>query len=153
MCEGCGWGSVRPSPVAVPRPHPPPPCFSGSDHVDTGLCDKYYSSDPRVTHGCTHSQPRDPQFLGNKRCKALAAPRWRAAPAHPLHAARSLASWITRVNHEIDIEIPANCMGTSVCAPTAEPCSAKVPGEKKNCDFAARKETCVDDPLLVLFPD
>ena len=28
-----------------------------------------------------------------------------------------------KMNHEIDIEIPANCMGTAVCRPTAEECS------------------------------
>lgn len=120
----------------------------GSDHVDKGLCDQYYDTDPRVKHGCAQSQPRDPQFLGNKRYGALALPPLhcavRGAPLHPLTPPPlSLASWISRVNHEIDIEIPANCMGTSVCAPTAEPCSADVPGEKTNCNFTARKDTCV----------
>tara|TARA_B110000208_G_C11722447_1_gene413314 strand:- start:362 stop:805 length:444 start_codon:yes stop_codon:yes gene_type:complete len=43
--------------------------------------------------GALHTED-DPQFLGNN----------------------SIAGWVTTVNHEIDIEIPANCEGTSnVC--------------------------------------
>ena len=49
--------------------------------------------------GRNHSTP-DPQFLGND----------------------SFTGWVTTVNHEIDIEIPANCVNTS------NVCDSEVPG-------------------------
>ena len=56
-----------------------------------GLCDKFFDKDFRIAHNCGHDGD-DPQFLGNL----------------------SLTSWVNEINHEIDIEIPANCMGTAV---------------------------------------
>ena len=49
-----------------------------------------------------------------------------------------MASWLNKVNHEIDIEIPANCMGTTVCKPTAEDCSPSK-GLTSMCNATARE--------------
>eukprot|EP00949_MAST-11_sp_MAST-11-sp1_P000122 g122.t1 len=57
----------------------------------------------------------------------------------------SMASWMNKMNHEIDIEIPANCMGTAVCRPTAEECSPSH-GLTAMCNTTAREAYgCIND--------
>ena len=85
-----------------------------------GLCDKFFNTDLRVTHNCG-SGGDDPQFLGNL----------------------SLTSWINEINHEIDIEIPANCMGTTVCDEPQLPCQAA--DGFKHCNQTDRQGTgCIE---------
>eukprot|EP01029_Cantina_marsupialis_P007904 TRINITY_DN19026_c0_g1_i4.p1 TRINITY_DN19026_c0_g1~~TRINITY_DN19026_c0_g1_i4.p1 ORF type:complete len:570 (-),score=90.73 TRINITY_DN19026_c0_g1_i4:93-1802(-) len=59
--------------------------------VRKNLCDRFYSKDQQK---CAEKhETADPQFAGDT----------------------SIGSWKTIVNHEIDIEMPASCMDTSVC--------------------------------------
>lgn len=90
--EGCCADKNRP-PYCPPEPCPCCKEFKACPN-DT-LCDTSWS-DQEQQCASTHAVP-DSQFTGNS----------------------SINSWKTQVNHEIDIEIPANCMDTSVCAQTS----------------------------------
>lgn len=89
-----------------PRPANCPPvseCSCCDGIHETGpcpnptLCDSSWGSDQQQCMG-KHSSP-DPQFPNNA----------------------SINSWKVEINHEIDIEIPANCEGTTVCTETPDP--------------------------------
>lgn len=92
--------------------------------VGDDLCgrDGSFDQDPRVQHECHLRSGRDMQFLGNA----------------------SIVSWKNQLNHEIDIEIPANCMGTTVCDATANDCPVLDSSGKEDftwCNASARVGT------------
>ena len=82
------------------------------------LCDKDYYTDLR-TPKCNYA--KDPQWLRNA----------------------SMVSWLNKINHEIDIEIPASCYDTEVCGVTAGQCGLDIE-DGKWCNTTVRDNTgCV----------
>lgn len=77
--------------------------FHGPDYTEpclnNTLCDQYWDTDTAGECGAQHLKVGpDPQFLGSN----------------------SFSGYTTQLNHEIDIEIPANCEKTTVCDPSCE---------------------------------
>ena len=82
------------------------------------LCDKDYYTDARSTK-CSYG--KDPQWLRNA----------------------SMVSWLNKINHEIDIEIPASCYDSEVCGVSAGQCGLDIE-DGKWCNTTLRDSTgCV----------
>jgi hypothetical protein len=81
-------------------------------------CDKDYYTDARSTK-CQYG--KDPQWLRNA----------------------SMVSWLNKINHEIDIEIPASCYDSEVCGVSAGQCGLDIE-DGKWCNTTLRDKTgCV----------
>lgn len=103
------------SPCCVAGKETVGPCGTGGN-----ICDRDYDTDER-TKKCAYA--KDPQWLRNA----------------------SMVSWLNRVNHEIDIEIPASCYESEVCGGAPEKCSLTIENGKW-CNTTLRDEfSCAGD--------
>ena len=101
-----------------------PCCIASKQKIgpctNPNLCDKDYYTDLR-TPKCNYA--KDPQWLRNA----------------------SMVSWLNKINHEIDIEIPASCYDSEVCGVAAGQCGLHIE-DGKWCNTTLRDTTgCVQD--------